>query len=51
MAGKLIRTTIISDNNEEKPAYQKDGKFVKKSYTRPWQVELIDEEIEVLKKA
>ena len=51
MAGKLISTTIISDNNEEKPAYQKDGKFVKKSYPRPWEVELTDEEIEVLKKS
>ena len=51
MAGKLIRTTIISDNNEEKPAYQKDGKFVKKSYPRPWEVEITDEEIETLRKS
>jgi 5-bromo-4-chloroindolyl phosphate hydrolysis protein len=51
MAGKLISTTIISDNNEEKPAYQKDGKFVKKSYPRPWEVEITDEEIETLRKS
>jgi 5-bromo-4-chloroindolyl phosphate hydrolysis protein len=51
MAGKLISTTIISDNNQERPADKRDGKFVKKSYPRPWQVELTDEEIEVLKKS
>ena len=51
MASKLISTTITSDNNEEKPVDKMDGKFVKKSYPRPWQVELTDEEIEVLKKS
>jgi len=28
-----------------------EKKFVKKSYPRPWEVELTDEEIEVLKKS
>ena len=51
MASKLISTTITSDNNEEKPVDKMDGKFVKKSYPRPWEVELTDEEIEVLKKS
>ena len=51
MASKLISTTITSDNNQEKPADQKDGKFVKKSYPRPWEVELTDEEIETLRKS
>ena len=51
MASKLISTTITSDNNQEKPLDKRDGKFVKKSYPRPWQVELTDEEIEVLKKS
>jgi len=49
MAGKLISTTIISDNNEEKPVDKRDGKFVKKSFPRPWEVELTDEEIENMK--
>jgi len=40
-----------SDNKQERPADKRDGKFVKKSYPRPWQVELTDEEIEVLKKS
>ena len=48
MASKLISTTVTSDNNQEGPADKMDGKFVKKSYPRPWQVELTDEEIEVL---
>ena len=51
MASKLISTTVTSDNNEEKPVDKMDGKFVKKSYPRPWQVELTDEEIEVLRKS
>ena len=51
MASKLISTTVTSDNNQERPADKMDGKFVKKSYPRPWQVELTDEEIEVLKKS
>ena len=40
-----------SDNKQERPADKRDGKFVKKSYPRPWQVELTDEEIEVLRKS
>ena len=40
-----------SDNKQERPADKRDGKFVKKSYARPWEVELTDEEIEVLKKS
>ncbi|MDA0754167.1 MAG: hypothetical protein O3A49_05765 [Candidatus Marinimicrobia bacterium] len=40
-----------SDNKQERPADKRDGKFVKKSYPRPWEVELTDEEIEVLKKS
>ena len=40
-----------SDNKQERPADKRDGKFVKKSYPRPWQVELTDEEIETLKKS
>ena len=51
MASKLISTTVTSDNNQERPADKMDGKFVKKSYPRPWQVELTDEEIETLKKS
>ena len=51
MASKLISTTVTSDNNQERPADKRDGKFVKKSYPRPWEVELTDEEIEVLKKS
>jgi len=51
MASKLISTTITSDNNQEKPADQKDGKFIKKSYPMLWEVELTDEEIEVLRKS
>ena len=51
MAGKLISTTITSDNNQERPAGKRDGKFVKKSYSRPWEVELTDEEIETLRKS
>ena len=30
---------------------EEKAKFVKKSYLRPWQVELTDEEIEVLRKS
>ena len=30
---------------------KRDGKFVKKSYPRPWEVELTDEEIETLRKS
>ena len=37
MASKLISTTVTSDNNQERPADKMDGKFVKKSYPRPWQ--------------
>jgi len=51
MASKLINTTVTSDNNQERPADKRDGKFVKKSYPSPWEVELTDEEIEVLKKS
>ena len=51
MASKLISTTITSDNNQEKPVDKRDGKFVKKSYPRPWEVELTDEEIETLRKS
>ncbi|WHA04633.1 hypothetical protein N3Z17_05270 [Candidatus Bandiella numerosa] len=40
-----------SDNKQERPADKRDGKFVKKSYPRPWEVELTDEEIEVLRKS
>ena len=40
MASKLISTTVTSDNNQERPADKRDGKFVKKSYPRPWEVEL-----------
>jgi 5-bromo-4-chloroindolyl phosphate hydrolysis protein len=40
-----------SDNKQERPADKRDGKFVKKSYPRPWQVELTDEGIEVLRKS
>ena len=51
MASKLISTTVTSDNKQEIQADKRDGKFVKKSYPRPWEVELTDEEIEVLKKS
>ena len=51
MASKLISTTVTSDNKQERPADKRDGKFVKKSYPRPWEVELTDEEIEVLRKS
>lgn len=40
-----------SDNKQEKPVDKRDGKFIKKSYPRPWEVELTDEEIEKLKKS
>ena len=51
MASKLISTTVTSDNNQERSTDKRDGKFVKKSYPRPWQVELTDEEIETLRKS
>jgi hypothetical protein len=50
MANKLMSSAAPSDNSEEKSTCEKDGKFVKKSYPRPWEVELTDEEIETLRK-
>jgi hypothetical protein len=41
---------LPSDSNQGKSP-EKKGKFIKKSYPRPWEVELTDEEIEILRKS
>ena len=55
----MIYTDISNENQNNQGNLLRDrecnvseekAKFVKKSYPRPWQVELTDEEIEVLRK-
>ena len=51
MSSKLIDIAMILDNKQDKQADKKDGKFVKKNYSRSWEVELTEEQRENLKKS
>jgi len=51
MPSKLINTEITEIEDKDKNIDGKDSNFVKKSYTRPWEVELTDEQRENLSKS
>ena len=51
MPSKLINTKTATVNNKDKKPVSLDSNFVKKSYTRPWEVELTDEQRENLRKS
>ena len=51
MPSKPINTKLSSVSDKDKNIDGKDSNFVKKSYTRPWEVELTDEQRENLSKS
>jgi hypothetical protein len=51
MPSKFINTEITEIEDKDKNIDGKDSNFVKKSYTRPWEVELTDEQRENLSKS
>ena len=51
MPSKLINTEITGIEDKDKNIDGKDSNFVKKSYTRPWEVGLTDEQRENLRKS
>jgi len=51
MPSKLINTEITEIEDKDKNIDGKDSNFMKKSYTRPWEVELTDEQRENLSKS
>ena len=51
MPSKLINTKTAVVNNKDKKPVSLDSNFVKKSYPRPWEVELTDEQRENLRKS
>ena len=50
MPSKLINTKVPNVSDKDKRADEVGSDFVKKSYTRPWEIELTDEQRENLKR-
>jgi hypothetical protein len=51
MPSKPINTKLSSVSDKDKRADEVGSDFVKKSYTRPWEIELTDEQRENLKRS